>query len=563
MYNQTSTTHNDEFSRNNGSRKRPRTSNETFEDLLSELGFTPEESTTSKNGNSEPNFNANNNGNWIQQLHTELNKRIIGLNTGDGQDSGKTELPHIHITELLERISRTRNRLIHEVIGLGSDQIINKIFEIQNRIRKRSNTYIFSWHITDTQPHIHIVHQCDWKFRECRCFGFNLPFERRKSSNHWTNEITEQYWSNLLQYLTQTSRWCPEINISGKQWKSIRGIKYIPNEELHCNRGQGQMENSGCPNQTSSQRSDDEELSYPINEPNNKRSKRTTSNRKKMDEESMEKFIMSNIVTPINAISRSKPWKNSIYKYINEEDKIYRRVINNIKTQTMSYTYEDFLHLHLNNNSQFVAINTSPEEYYYDKETSFKILLDLLQFQFNDSYLESDIPINQQVSTFILDLFDILEKKKPKVNCIEVISQPSAGKNYFFDCITNFYVNIGNIANFNRNNQFPLQDAFDRRINIWNEPNCETGAYDTIKMLFGGDPCPAKVKYKDDIIIFRTPIIILSNKNCFPRDKAFNDRMIRYRWKPYQHLKTYCKYPTPLCWPMLLEWALDIKSENK
>ena len=66
---------------------------------------------------------------------------------------------------------------------------------------------------------------------------------------------------------------------------------------------------------------------------------------------------------------------------------------------------------------------------------------------------------------------------------------------------------------------------------MWNEPNCERFAFDTLKMLFGGDTLPVKVKFQQDAIVTRTPIIILSNKEVFPNDKAFNTRMFKYYWR--------------------------------
>uniref|UniRef100_A0A0A9YFR6 Non-capsid protein NS-1 n=1 Tax=Lygus hesperus TaxID=30085 RepID=A0A0A9YFR6_LYGHE len=74
-----------------------------------------------------------------------------------------------------------------------------------------------------------------------------------------------------------------------------------------------------------------------------------------------------------------------------------------------------------------------------------------------------------------------------------------------------FYLNCGNIANFNRNCQFPLQDCINRRILLWNGPNCESTAFDNSKMLFGGDPLPARIKFSNDSKIPRTPIFVITN----------------------------------------------------
>lgn len=64
---------------------------------------------------------------------------------------------------------------------------------------------------------------------------------------------------------------------------------------------------------------------------------------------------------------------------------------------------------------------------------------------------------------------------------MEIVSPPSAGKNFFFDPVLSFYINRGTIRNFNRYTSFPLQDTVGRRILVWNEPNCESSAFDTVK----------------------------------------------------------------------------------
>lgn len=83
-------------------------------------------------------------------------------------------------------------------------------------------------------------------------------------------------------------------------------------------------------------------------------------------------------------------------------------------------------------------------------------------------------------------------------------------------------------------------ECVNRRIILWNEPHCETSAFETIKMLFGGDTLNVKVKFQDDAIVNRTPCIVLSNNDIFPKDTAFRTRMFSYVWRPCESLKM-CK----------------------
>jgi len=125
-------------------------------------------------------------------------------------------------------------------------------------------------------------------------------------------------------------------------------------------------------------------------------------------------------------------------------------------------------------------------------------------------------------------------------------------KIFFFDCVIHFCVNFGIITNWNRHNQFPLQDCPNRRVIIWNEPNFEDGVEENLKLLFGGDQCGARIKYEGDAVIQRTPVIILSNNDCFPRNHAFRTRMIKHSWNRCDHLKSIHKKPHPLAFPYLL-----------
>lgn len=130
-------------------------------------------------------------------------------------------------------------------------------------------------------------------------------------------------------------------------------------------------------------------------------------------------------------------------------------------------------------------------------------------------------------------------------------------KTFFFDAVISFYINRGTIHNFNRYSNFPLQDAVGRRVLLWNEPNCESSAFETIKKIFGGDVDNVAVKYSPDMTVTRTPVIVLSNNETFPRDAAFNHRMFRYRWRPCPRLLQYTKKVNPLALINLFDAYLD------
>lgn len=166
------------------------------------------------------------------------------------------------------------------------------------------------------------------------------------------------------------------------------------------------------------------------------------------------------------------------------------------------------------------------------------------------SLLENSFP---NVQEFLQDLVHVIDRKLPKVNTIEVVAPPSTGKTWFFDMICDFFINVGHLKNMNRYSQFPFQDCTNRRIILWNEPNCNPEALDTLKTIYGGDRCAAAIKCKDDAVIYRTPLIVTSNNAMFPNNEALNARRKNYEMKVWPQLKEIGeKKPIPLCIEKLL-----------
>lgn len=99
----------------------------------------------------------------------------------------------------------------------------------------------------------------------------------------------------------------------------------------------------------------------------------------------------------------------------------------------------------------------------------------------------------------------------------------------------------------NRHNTFAFQEAPNKRLLLWNEPNYESALTDTLKMMFAGDPFNVRVKHQSDTPVTRTPVIVLTNNVVpFMSDPAFNDRIKKYKWKAAQFLKQIDYKPIPI-----------------
>lgn len=175
------------------------------------------------------------------------------------------------------------------------------------------------------------------------------------------------------------------------------------------------------------------------------------------------------------------------------------------------------------------------DNYYLSFDESYNIIYSLLSYQMGD--LKKD---------FCATLYNILERRLPKRNCFVVVSPPSAGKNFFFDGIRDYFLNTGQMNNPNKYNQFAYQDCYNRRLIIWNEPNYENRETENLKMLFAGDCLSANVKCKPQANVKRTPVIVLTNvRPHFLNHYAFTDRTVCYQWNSCSMLKDILKKPRP------------------
>lgn len=142
------------------------------------------------------------------------------------------------------------------------------------------------------------------------------------------------------------------------------------------------------------------------------------------------------------------------------------------------------------------------QDCYYEREESKDILLNLLRYQFDDDY--------ELCIDFVRNLFNVCERKIPKLNTFLIYSPPSAGKNFFIDAVMDYYWNRGQLGNPNRFNQFAFMEATNKRIILWNEPNYESSSTDQLKMILGGDANTVRVKNKMDSAVYRTNVSITS-----------------------------------------------------
>jgi hypothetical protein len=279
------------------------------------------------------------------------------------------------------------------------------------------------------------------------------------------------------------------------------------------------------------------------------RSTETPERRKRKREETptifsqLRKLLFQYPVSPIQNIINHPIYLQSKIGHLRARNCKVQDTFDHISATFISWKITEFYNNIYGKNDCipiFSAGHTPIHDQYYSIEESLIVLNNYLKYQFNDD--------EELIFDFLSTLYNVLERKIPKLNAILVQSPPSSGKNFFFDCILDYFLNKGQLASrINKTNNFPYQECYGKRIILWNEPNYEDAATDQLKMILGGDAYTVNIKCKPDAAVYRTPVIILTNnKIALSNSIAFRDRIRSYTWKEAPYLKELNKKPYPL-----------------
>lgn len=420
--------------------------------------------------------------------------------------------------------------------------------------------------------HYHVVHACPRSNGTCRCSwtdAIRLRYYRSRSTCRgrrvvkaiWFPARDEQHLRNLMEYLCRGSRRVCYVHVAPATWSQCNKIRSVRFHQV-CECGKKQLVEGGdcseCGSNYGSQRSNPKTsrkayehdcYSFSEHEPRkeNYSGPQKVTPHKVTPHNELLSFLTKHVVSPVSFLFHMRPWMDSKYVHYNHNLNYFKTTLERyyfIINQRSTLNCLD-LYLQLPLNELYFNCGNEPiNEYYYSVEKSVDILETLLLFQYKTV---------EAVKIFLSKLLCIVDKRIPKTNAMCIIASPNAGKNYFFDCVIHYFINFGQIGNFTKYNQFPLQEAVNRRILLWNEPYFEPGSEETLKCLFGGDTLNCKVKYMPDAIVNRTPIIILTNRDCIPHNNAFNARCFFEYWTTCHLLKVLKKKPHPLAFGLLLK----------
>lgn len=406
-----------------------------------------------------------------------------------------------------------------------------------------------------TSGHFHVLHACSWYNQECRCLSRYFDVNKRKNSILRSDGLSLQHITNIMLYNAKWPRWVVYVKVSdSEEYRFVYRTESIREEDL---RPERQAELDEGPSSSKIRREGDGPGSSHDQQYNGETIGSDSKSSRKGDiVQKIIRLFQQKPTWPIDGILKTKDWIYGPYSTFLRSDKTIKRATEVIKIQSMHYTYLQLYDKYTSDDCFPIWGANSLEdfnEYYFDLDTSIKIVEELLDYQIQ--YMEDfeTMTLHEGKIKFCTDLYNVLEKVKPKMNTFQIVSDPGAGKSYFIDAILAFYWNTGLIQNFNRYSQFPLQEAVNRRVNLWNEPNFEPSALDTLKMLLGGDIMKANIKHEQEALIPRTPVIVTTNKNKFPNEEAFRQRVQTYQWYPAQFLKNYGLKLNPMIWSYLVK----------
>jgi len=259
------------------------------------------------------------------------------------------------------------------------------------------------------------------------------------------------------------------------------------------------------------------------------------------------KLMESTAISPIQCIKSQKCFLQSSFLTNPQHEKMVEKALEIWSMKVNNYTLKEFEEMYYGPNGPKDLIFSVSKDYYPKAEDSFKIVDDLLRFQMDND--------DGAINFFLQSLVNVLDKQPQrdgeianlKNNTFVVQSKPSAGKNFFFDMIFTFMLNMGQLGTANKHNNFAFQEAYEKRIILWNEPNYESAVTDYLKTLFEGGDTMVRRKGLPDGHVKRTPIIVLTNTVVpFMNDGGFKERIIQFRWKPAPFLKNEQYKPYPL-----------------
>lgn len=437
-------------------------------------------------------------------------------------------------------------RYITDVFLPRSSGDMEDVIRILSSYGESRRTGMFGFSVE--ADHIHIIHDCSFSGGHCRDVFRNQvkPFGNFKPLRTFNKPIWQfqrAEWYDVFQYFFLSKRGTRKIWFRGESWQEPTHDQLVRWEEK--SRTWGQMvrfEDSWSDDVSERQSNKRNGRAANLSSNDEVYGKKSYSSGKFSHIKSQTKaLLLKYYCSPLSAIRDVPEFRaNNLLSDPKNKDYLLA-AFDDFGRDINEYTIRQIREMLKDSEPIFMtSMNYGP------RAESFEIIDRLIRFQCHDD--------DEQITHFLVSLVDILDRRIPKCNAICIHAPPSSGKNFFFDMIFALCLNYGQLGRANRFNTFAFQEAPNKRVLVWNEPNYESSLTDTIKMMMGGDPYTVKVKHCMDTHVKRTPVVILTNNAVpFMSDLAFRDRIIQFKWQAAPFLKDVDFKPYPLVFFDLLD----------
>lgn len=434
--------------------------------------------------------------------------------------------------------------------GAKEDSVVREL------IRQHASNASFKWFVKH-DDHYHIVHDCTYSGGSCRCFN-KFPFERRLRRLISLQTLTAEDYELLIKYHFEEGRRVEVLEVRGTDYSRLfRGL-----ESLQVTRdSSGEASNSGdvevCTPEdkvlwiindryedTSNDGFSDIQDDKSSRSSGKRGRKRRAANEEKTQEK-LEKLILAISKVPLHDFVTTEEFVNSNWRFLNTMSSMFKNAINTVKLKFYNMRLRDYRRHYESLTTLPYWDTTTREEFnskYLSLQASKKYLLKLLIWQYAPNCMDTDFNITNDawkgpVMSYCQQLILLLDKQRNKKNTDVYVSPPNAGKTLFMDLIRDYFINCGQMLNWNRNSSFPMQTCGFTRVIFWNEPDYETSVERNLLKLLGGDSMNASIKNQMDVNISKTPVLVTSNTYPFPNSKEFEYRIVKHVWKSAPFLK--------------------------
>lgn len=440
--------------------------------------------------------------------------------------------------------------------------------------------------------HYHVIHDCKSSNGSCRCFGllFSKLHTTRSGKRNTIVTTTEEEFENLFLYHLQEGRKTIFYKFGEKSGKSelppgfetIQYRRYTEPGGILSETG-GTMETCSSENEvlwgassrqrysSSCSNSDINNSQYNKKESWRTRNRRLAAREKDKEAEKIATLIIKLCTSPVENCFQNIAWTQTTYKFMDTSDNSIRKALNYVNRMFYNMNLKDIYNFYEQREEtplwQAHTIETF-DETYFDLDTSIYKCVQLILYQENFKLDNNyEIPDNSNwkpvLYEFVRNLINFLDKRTGKQNCWYFISPSCSGKSFFWDMICDYMLLTGNMTNWNRSCQFPLQNCVDKKLILWNEPNCEESSLESLKKITGGEPYSANIKNKQHQLIKRTPIVVTANHIVFPNTPEFNSRVRYFYWKHAPFLLSNKSYRLhPMTFHELIKKAMNYYQED-